>query len=220
MLRSFLNGATLIFSFLYIFFIPANPELYKVFMKLIPMALIILLAHQTKIIFSRTYKKLILSGLWICMIADAAIFWFLAGLVTFFIGHIFYIFAFRHVSRKPVPKWVGLILLFYSATMAVWLAGTQFQSDSILLGVAIIAYITIILIMCWQAIRTRMPLAIIGALLFIFSDSVLAIDRFIEPIPNRDAFVMITYYAAQFSLAKSIGSRNVKLSVNQKNLIR
>lgn len=220
MIRSFLTGATLVFSFLYIFFIPADPELYKIFMKLIPMMLIILLAFQTKTIFSQTYKKFILYGLFVCMIADAAIYWFLAGLITFFVGHIFYIFAFRHISRKPVPKWAGVLLLLYGAFMAVWIAGAQFQTNNVLLGLAIIAYIIITLIMGWQAIRTRIPLAIIGALLFIFSDSVLAIDRFIEPVPYRDAFVMITYYAAQFFIAKSIGSRIVKLSVNQKNLIR
>lgn len=220
MIRSLLTGAILVFGFLYIFFIPADPVLYKIFMKLIPMALIILLAFQTNNIFSRTYKKLILFGLFICMIADAAIYWFLAGLITFFVGHIFYIFAFRHMSRKPMPKWVGALLLLYGGIMAVWLVGTQFQADNMILGLAILAYITIILLMGWQAIRTRMPLAIIGALLFIFSDSVLAIDRFIEPIPYRDAFVMITYYAAQFFIAKSIGSKIVKLSVNRKNLIR
>ena len=220
MIRTFLTGAILVFGFLYVFFIPADPVLYKIFMKLIPMVLIILLAFQTKNIFSQTYKKLILFGLFICMIADAAIYWFLAGLITFFIGHVFYIFAFRHISYKPIPKWAGFLLLLYGVVMGVWLAGTQFQTDNIILGIAILAYVTIILIMGWQAIRTRMPFAIIGALLFIFSDSVLAIDRFIEPVPYRDAFVMITYYAAQFFIAKSIGGRIVKLSVNQKNLIR
>ena len=89
-----------------------------------------------------------------------------------------------------------------------------------ILGIAIIAYIGVILTMGWMAIRTRMKLAIIGALLFIFSDSVLAIDRFVYAIPYRDVFVMSTYYAAQVFIAASIGSRVVKYSVNRNNLIR
>ena len=34
------------------------------------------------------------------MIADGVIYWFLAGLITFFIGHLFYIFAFRQVIAE------------------------------------------------------------------------------------------------------------------------
>ena len=104
--------------------------------------------------------------------------------------------------------------------MAVWIAGSQFMLGETVLGVAIIAYIFIILMMSWMAIRTRLKLAIVGALLFMISDSVLAIDRFVYTIPYRDAFVMVTYYAAQIFIAASIGSRVVKYSVNRRNLIR
>lgn len=104
--------------------------------------------------------------------------------------------------------------------MAIWIAGSQFSDGQIVLGVAIVAYIGIILTMGWVAIRTRLKLAISGALLFIFSDSVLAIDRFVYAIPYRDALIMVTYYAAQLCIAASIGSRFVKYSVNRNNLIR
>lgn len=209
-----------IISIIYIFFIPAEPVGFKIFMKLIPMALIILLAWTTSPLVSRTYKKTIITGLFICMIADAVIYWFLAGLVTFFIGHILYIIAFKHVARKSVPIAAAIPLLIYGITMAIVVAVPQLMSGEFVLGISIIAYIGIILAMGWMAIRTRLKLAIIGALLFIFSDSVLAIDRFVVDIPNRDAFVMLTYYAAQLFIAYSIGSRVVKYSVNRNNLIR
>lgn len=205
---------------IYIFYIPYEPVRFKIMMKLIPMGLMILFALYTRPLFSTTYKRMIITGLFVCMIADGVIYWFLAGLVTFFIGHIFYIFAFRHASQKPVPKWAGTLLLLYGASIAFWIAGSQFTKGETVLGIAIIAYISIILTMGWMAIRTRLPLAIIGALLFIFSDSILAIDRFSYEIPYRDALVMMTYYAAQIFIAASIGSRVVKYSVNRKNLIR
>jgi len=205
---------------IYIFFIPSDPVSFKITMKLIPMALIILFAITTKDMVSNTYKRIIISGLLICMIADGVIYWFLAGLVTFFIGHIFYIFAFSHASRKPIPRWAAVLLITYGVCMAIWIAGSQFSIGEYILGSAIIAYIFIILLMGWMAIRTRLKLAIIGALLFIFSDSVLALDRFVLDVPYRDAFVMVTYYAAQLFIAASIGSRVVKYSVNRKNLIR
>ena len=220
MIRALLVSTTMIFAVIYIFFIPADPVGFKIFMKLVPMALIIILAMMTKSFLSHTYKQLIIIGLVVCMIADGVIYWFLAGLITFFIGHIFYIFAFHHIARKSVPKWVASLLFLYGAGMAFWIAGSQFQEGEIILGVAIIAYIFIILMMSWTAIRTRLPLAIIGALLFMFSDSILAIDRFVYPIESRDALVMLTYYGAQFFIATSIGSRVIKYSVNRKNLIR
>ncbi|MBE1555330.1 lysoplasmalogenase [Sporosarcina limicola] len=205
---------------IYIFFIPADPTGFKIFMKLIPMALIILFAVITRPLFSLTYKQIILAGVFVCMIADGVIYWFFAGLVTFFIGHIFYILAFRHARRKQAPIWAAVPLLLYGFGMAYWIAGSQFKIGQTILGVAIIAYIGIILTMGWMAIRTRLKLAIIGAMLFIFSDSVLAIDRFVYAIPYRDMFVMVTYYAAQIFIAASVGSRVVKYSVNPNNLIR
>ncbi|MEK5040208.1 lysoplasmalogenase [Sporosarcina sp. FSL K6-3457] len=220
MFQKLLLAAITIMGTIYIFFIPSDPVGFKIFMKLIPMALIILFALTTRTLFSRTYKRIVIMGLFVSMIADGVLYWFMIGLITFFIAHIFYIVAFRHMARKPMPIWAAILLILYGVGMAIWLAGSQFTTGQNVLGIAIIAYICVITTMGWMAIRTRMPLAITGALLFIFSDSVLAIDRFVYTIPYRDALVMVSYYAAQAFIATSIGSRVVKYSVNRNNLIR
>lgn len=220
MVQNLVLTAIIAMGIVYIFFIPADPVGFKILMKLIPMALIIILALTTRPLFSRTYKRIVIGGLLVCMIADGVLYWFLPGLITFFIGHIFYILAFRHAAKKSVPRWAAVPLLLYGTGMAIWIAGSQFSAGQTVLGIAIIAYIGAIFTMGWMAIRTRMKLAIIGALLFMFSDSVLAVNRFVYEIPYRDAFVMVTYYAAQVFLAASIGSRVVKYSVNRNNLIR
>lgn len=220
MIQKLLLAAITIMGAIYIFLIPSDPVGFKIFMKLIPMALIILFALTTRSLFSRTYKRIVILGLFVCMIADGVLYWFMIGLITFFIGHIFYIIAFRHMARKHMPIWAAIPLLLYGIGMAIWLAGSQFTTGQTVLGIAIIAYICVITTMGWMAIRTRLPLAIVGALLFIFSDSVLAIDRFVYAIPYRDALVMVSYYAAQVFIAASIGSRVVKYSVNRNNLIR
>jgi alkenylglycerophosphocholine/alkenylglycerophosphoethanolamine hydrolase len=218
--RKLLVSLIVIMAGIYIFWIPHEPIGFKILMKLIPMALILIFAISTKTFLPSSYKGIILFGLFVCMIADGVIYWFMAGLITFFIGHLFYIFAFRQLDLKPMPIWIGLLLNLYGASMAVWIAGSQFAIGEYVLGGAIIAYILLIMIMAWLAIRTRIKLAIIGALLFILSDSILAIDRFVEDILYRDAFVMITYFAAQLFIAASIGSRFVKYSINAKSLIR
>lgn len=219
-MRNFVLASIVIIGAIYIFFIPAEPVSFKITMKLIPMALILLFAAMTPPLVSTTYKKILLTGLFVCMIADGVIYWFMAGLITFFIGHLFYIAAFKRASREPVPIWAAILLLLYSVGFAVLVAGSQFAEGQIVLGIAIVAYIAVIFTMGWMAIKTRLKLAIIGALLFMFSDSVLAIDRFVYEIPYRDAFVMVTYYAAQVFIAASIGSRVVKYSVKRSNLIR
>ena len=219
-MKNVILTAIIIMSVIYIFFIPPDPVGFKIFMKLIPMALIIVFAAMTPPLVTQKYKRIIISGLFVCMIADGVIYWFMAGLITFFIGHLFYIIAFLSVSQKRVPLWTSILLIVYGIAMGIWIAGSQFAVGESILGVAIIAYIAVILTMGWMAMRTRMKLAIIGALLFMISDSVLAIDRFVVDIPYRDAFVMMTYYAAQAFIAASIGSRLVKYSVNRSNLIR
>ncbi|WP_153732132.1 lysoplasmalogenase [Sporosarcina obsidiansis] len=206
-MRKILIGLIVLMGFVYIFLIPAEPVGMKNAMKLVPMMLIILYGALSISSISPLYKRTILAGLFVLMIADGVIYWFMAGLATFFVAHLLYIQAFRKESRKSVPVFVAIPLILYGLFMAVWIAGPQMASGEIVLGVAIIAYIVVILIMGWEAIRTRFPLAITAAFLFICSDSFLAIDRFVIPLPARDALVMITYYAAQVFLAASIRSQ-------------
>lgn len=200
-------------GFIYIFLIPEEPVGVKIAMKLVPMMLIILYGILTKSVVSSLYKRIILAGLAVSMIADGVIYWFMAGLATFFVAHILYIQAFRTERRKPVPVPVAVLLILYGLFMVFWIAWPQIAKGEVVLGVAIIAYIMVILVMGWEAIRTRMPFAITGALLFICSDSFLAIDRFVTPLPSRDALVMITYYAAQIFIAASI----CRQSINTQN---
>jgi len=41
----------------------------------------------------------------------------------------------------------------------------------------------------------------VGAILFYISDSILALNKFIKPIPNAQLGVMVTYYSAQYCIA-------------------
>ena len=43
-----------------------------------------------------------------------------------------------------------------------------------------------------------------GSILFVISDSLMALDKFLIPIPNDRLFVMSTYIAAQFLIMKGI----------------
>jgi alkenylglycerophosphocholine hydrolase len=46
--------------------------------------------------------------------------------------------------------------------------------------------------------------ATLGALIFIASDSIIAINKFHSPIPDAKLFIMITYYLGQYLIAGSV----------------
>lgn len=202
LLKKCLMPVIVVFGFYYIFFYSHIEENLKLIFKVIPMLLIIILAASHK--GFKKYQLLIVVGLVFCMVGDYTLQWFLIGLTSFLIGHIFYIFAFSSTNERHVPAWAKVILLIYGASMAVWIAGTVFSSGDTVLGIAVIAYISIILLMGWTAIRTGSIFAIIGALLFIASDSYLAINKFVMPLSFSHEIIMLTYYSAQFLIALSI----------------
>lgn len=194
----------ILFGLYYIFFLSHIPESLILIFKVIPMLLIIILAATPKNLGIKKYQLLIVIGLVFCMVGDYTLQWFLIGLTSFLIGHIFYIFAFSSTNERQVPTWAKIVLLVYGASMAVWIAGTVFSSGEIVLGFAVIAYISVILTMGWTAIRTGSTFATIGALLFISSDSYLAINKFVMSLPFSHEFIMLTYYSAQILIALSI----------------
>ncbi len=40
----------------------------------------------------------------------------------------------------------------------------------------------------------------LGAVLFVFSDFILAWNKFVEPVPHRDYIVLVSYFLAQWLL--------------------
>ncbi|MGE7953863.1 lysoplasmalogenase [Lysinibacillus xylanilyticus] len=202
--KKILLTCIMLFGLYYIFFFSEIAESLKLVFKVIPMLLIIILAATQKNLGIKKYQLLIVIGLVFCMVGDYTLQWFLIGLTSFLIGHIFYIFAFSSTNERKVPTWAKIVLLVYGASMAVWIVGTVFSSGDVVLGFAVIAYISVILTMGWTAIKTGSTFATIGALLFIASDSYLAVDKFVMPLPFSHEFIMLTYYSAQILIALSI----------------
>ncbi|MCL1697950.1 lysoplasmalogenase [Lysinibacillus sp. BPa_S21] len=202
--KKFLIAFIILFGLYYIFFLSHIPQSLILIFKVIPMIFIIILAATSKNVGIKKYQILIVIGLVFCMVGDYTLQWFLIGLTSFLIGHIFYILAFFSTNERQVPTWTKIVLLVYGASMAVWIAGTVFSSGEVVLGIAVIVYISVILTMGWTAIRTGSTFATIGALLFISSDSYLAINKFMMPLPFSHEFIMLTYYSAQLLIALSI----------------
>ena len=70
------------------------------------------------------------------------------------------------------------------------------------LKLPVMAYFIAIAAMGLLALQSSLPLrwTVLGALLFIISDSFIAINKFINPFPFESYWIMSTYYVAQFML--------------------
>ena len=127
--------------------------------------------------------------------------WFIPGLASFLVAHGFYIALFR-IGQPWFPSRRALLatLAFGAAMYAhVW----NGLGDPVL-KVAVAAYVTVIALMAAQAIgrasvlRTPGAIAVaLGACIFMVSDSLIAINRFVAPLPLAGLWVLATYYAAQ-----------------------
>lgn len=207
-MRNILLIVAVIFGLYYIFLFDTIPSETQMVFKLIPMVLIILFAIWTRIRSAR-YYALVCIGLIFCAIGDYTLQWFIIGLTSFLIGHIFYIAAFSG-GRHHVPGSVKVILLLYGASMAIWMCSTLFSQGETVLAIAVFAYISVILTMGWLSFRTGTLFAKIGAISFIVSDSVLAINKFILDVPYSHQLIMFTYYGAQIFITLSIAEYSEK----------
>ncbi|WP_376773878.1 lysoplasmalogenase family protein [Paenibacillus phytorum] len=76
------------------------------------------------------------------------------------------------------------------------------------LWIPVLVYVVVISIMIWSAVISRSWIAIAGAIIFFMSDSLLAWNMFVTSVSWASYGVMISYYLAQFLLAKSIEVSN------------
>lgn len=130
---------------------------------------------------------------------------FIAGLISFLFAHLFYILAFT-TGRRIKLSLTGLPFLLYSVLFYVILYPYLEE-----MKIPVLVYVAIILIMGWQAFEqwshsknTFTLLAFSGAVLFIFSDSVLALHKFREPFELARALNLSTYFIAQWMIALSV----------------
>ena len=54
------------------------------------------------------------------------------------------------------------------------------------------------------AANVGVPAALVGAALFVVSDTILAVNRFVRPLPHGDVAVHLTYHLAQGLLVLSL----------------
>ncbi len=157
------------------------------------------------------YKYMVLTGLLFSLAGDVFLMLpsdrFVAGLVAFLIAHLFYSAAFVSEINSLIG-WPLIPFVIYGIVIYIILASSLGK-----LKLPVIIYVVVILIMAWlawerwrQTGQSGALLASIGAVLFVISDTILAIDRFRGTFKLSRALNLATYFAAQLLIAGSIGT--------------
>ena len=127
---------------------------------------------------------------------------FIAGLGSFLIAHVFYVFNFYRKSTLSISQiLIAFGLLAYGIIM-LFLLFPALPND---LQIPVTVYVFVILLMALSSLtrKNSVPeisfrLVFLGALLFVVSDSLIAVSKFLLPIPFSGLMIMATYIPAQF----------------------
>lgn len=126
---------------------------------------------------------------------------FVPGLAAFLVAHLFFVFLFKQGQKWFPDKKALAAVICAGALMYATVWGGL--ADPVL-KIAVAAYVTVISLMTSQALgrasvlgKADARLAAIGCCVFMCSDSLIAINKFVMPIAMDSLLVMSTYYLAQ-----------------------
>jgi len=135
---------------------------------------------------------------------------FMGQMAFFALSHIWFIVYFvkrYFVKIEPDRKLTGkakgylAMVLFCAAALlgiAFYRIAPMAPEGVIRIGVGV--YAIIICTMLVSALLQRSSVFALGAVLFVFSDFILAWNKFVEPVPHREYLVLVSYFAAQWLL--------------------
>jgi alkenylglycerophosphocholine hydrolase len=189
-----------IFFLIYISTLQYRPYPFSYLVKIIPILAL------SQIVFRNIQGnkgKWILAGLLFSALGDVFLSisgkgYFLYGLGSFAIAHVMYISAFlRNVYLFRMRSFLVLPFIIYGIVFGYFLFP---HVGARLIPVAI--YFCLILLMAFSTIlgKDNSPVLILGAFLFLLSDSVIAVNMYLSKVPNSSFWIMITYFSAQFLL--------------------
>ncbi len=183
---------------------------------------LLLLAAFTGTPPASKHKKLFIAALFFSWAGDVFLLFensnslfFIFGLASFLTTHVLYIIYFLGIQStaisllKKQPLLIVAVLLYGAAL--VWML-FPFLGD---LKIPVMVYAAVICSMllcslhiCYKVNRKVATPFIAGALLFVISDSLLAINKFYQPFAMSGVCVMLTYCAAQYLIVKGFIKQN------------
>lgn len=136
---------------------------------------------------------------------------YMLGMVAFLLTQIFYTIAFSTTKGKNTlftARIYQLILVIGYGALLLWLLYNKLVTPDANYRIPVIVYTLVILTMLASALNrygkvngVSYMLVSIGALLFVASGSMIAINRFLEKFDFARILIMLTYITAQYLIA-------------------
>ncbi|KRD10117.1 hypothetical protein ASE21_10370 [Flavobacterium sp. Root901] len=213
------------FSFIYLLLLYLGYESIDCYLK--PILIPLLIAG---VYFSKKFptQNILLSALlfsWIgdviLLFSDIAEIYFILGLVSFLISHIIYCLLFNKQAKEKIKR-NAVIFGIGSIVIACYLTGMLYVLLPALgdLKIPVIVYASVISVMLlfsynglliWK--KPANQYVFFGALFFVVSDSILAINKFHMPVQKSSFIIMLTYLVAQYLIVKGILKLNSKKEI-------
>lgn len=159
-----------------------------------------------------TLKKWILFALFFSWAGDVLLMFqdrlsdfFLFGLSAFLLAHVFYIVFFHSIRvREGIrgqPLLLAPVVLYYAGLM-IWLTPWlgEMRMPVRIYGLIISFMLMLALHMIYTRNRKAAKPLITGAVLFVLSDTLLAVDKFYQHFTGAGILIMVTYGLAQYLL--------------------
>lgn len=129
---------------------------------------------------------------------------FLLGVAAFFAAHLAYIVGLRMDESSATTLLIGVLAVAAFAltigrriVLAVREKAPEFSTP-------VSAYVAVISVMVVSAIATRNVYAAAGAIVFMASDTLIAWNRFVQPLAWAPVTIMVTYHVGQAALVLSL----------------
>ena len=182
-------------------------DLHRVFKPLVMVFAIFFIAindHPTAT--TGTFRSTFIAALTFSLAGDVLLMfpgYFIPGLVAFLLAHLCYIALFR----QGVPWFPSRRALLATLAIGAAVYALLWSGLNPVLKIAVAAYVVAIALMAAQALGRatvlRDPAATgvaVGAGFFMLSDSLLAVNKFVSPLPMAQVWVLTTYCLAQILL--------------------
>ena len=214
-LNRVLPAATLVSAVLAILaFVGALPGALAFVFKSLTTVLIIALAWPRGAA-QPVQRRWVRAGLLLSLVGDVALLWpregFLPGLIAFLLAHLAYIAAFcvpARLAARPLV-FVGYALLAAIILSQLWAGVPAALRAPVVTYVLCLATMASQAAVWWRVAAGRADAtlarhAAIGGVLFMASDSLLAINKFALPLPLSSLWILLTYWLAQWFITISL----------------
>ena len=199
---------TLLSAVFFLYGLYADIHAIRIFFKPIPVLMLIWMVYPQK-------DRWLLGALGFSLLGDIILelpqqLPFALGLGSFLIAHILYIR--RFLIRPTQMLWWPLVPIGVYCGTLFWYMIPNLGP----LLIPVFVYVLVIATMLWSACRYAQSyknyLPLLGAILFVLSDSLIAINKFITPFSQARYAIIITYWLAQYLIILPLASHENRIS--------